>query len=126
MSAATTTELRRLRAVTFVACADVSTDGFSTRFACWSSWAVVVRSCSAVDRRSCSKSWSVVESEPDWSALLIREIWFSSVAISYRKFAIFWLANAESLSTTARAITFAVQPATLRLRDCTVSETSGV
>src|SRR5882757_8289649 len=53
-------------------------------------------------------------------------ICFSSLLIWPRKLRIFWLANDDVLSITARASAFAAQPATLRFAAWTLSETSGV
>src|SRR5207249_3590197 len=70
ISAATTSVLRRLRAVTFCAAAPVRMDGFSICLACRSSWLVLSSASSSVESRICSTSLSVVVRLPPCSALL--------------------------------------------------------
>ena len=68
ISAATTTVLRRLRAVTFCDAAPVRIDGFSTCFAWSRSWLVCSLSLCACARRIWTTSLSVADRPPLSSA----------------------------------------------------------
>src|SRR5205823_3607303 len=73
-----------------------------------------------------STSLSVEETVELCSARLMTAISLLLFTICARKFAIFWLANADVFAITALASAFAAQPAIRRLAVWTLTDTSGV
>src|SRR5581483_5676458 len=125
-SAATTSEFRLLRAVIFCGAARTSTDGFSTTFACRSSWLIVSRSASACASRCWRMSLSETESAGLLSDWLMRLICSWSFVICALKFLIFCPANSETFATTASASPFAEHATSRRRFAWTLIVTSGV